>query len=504
MYDVAIIGSGPGGSVAAMLLAKLGYQVTMLERGQHPRFALGESSTPVMSKKIREMGRKYDIPELVELSSYDRIADSERPVVCAPKELFHYFYHEPGQTRAKINGEYPEIVVQTPDVDTQFLRADLDQRLVEYAVKYGADYRDKTEVRDVEFGDDGVRITTVGDDGAERLIECKFVIDATGFRSFLAQKFDLRQPDESLDTPLKSRCIFTHFKDVGRLEDAVEPDPMFNQRLNVDRGHATQHHCFDGGWYWFIPLGNGVTSIGLSLDIDVYPDTGRDPEEEFWEFTNRYPIVRAMLEGRETTLPYCRTGRMQFRTKEAVGDRWALLPAAAIGMDAWFSTGMGLTMLGADRLVSGLHERVLGPNCFKREALEFYERALFKEWWYITRMMDGIYKSFKHFEVFKYYCFFCFMGAESYVHSGGIRRPLDEDYLLLNVANRQFTDRFSTIYDKVREYHAMEQLPEGAEEYLQGFLQSDMKEFNYRDYGNPSYSGIHYRLEKGSPHFDMD
>ena len=33
MYDVGIIGSGFGGSVSALLLAKLGYKVLLLERG---------------------------------------------------------------------------------------------------------------------------------------------------------------------------------------------------------------------------------------------------------------------------------------------------------------------------------------------------------------------------------------------------------------------------------------------------------------------------------------
>ena len=72
-YHVAVIGSGLGGSACALVLAKLGYDVLLLERGSHPRFAIGESATPVMSKKIRFLGKKYGIPEFDELSTYDKI-----------------------------------------------------------------------------------------------------------------------------------------------------------------------------------------------------------------------------------------------------------------------------------------------------------------------------------------------------------------------------------------------------------------------------------------------
>lgn len=502
MYDVVVIGSGVAGSITALLLSKLGHKTLMVEKGVHPRFALGESSTPVFSKKLKNLAMTYDVPEFKELSTYDTIMASGKSLMCGPKEVFHYFVHQPNQTQAMVNGEYPEIMIQTPDVDTQFLRADLDERLVQYAQKYGADYVDMTELVDLDLRDDGVTVHLKKEGEEVRKVEAKFLIDATGFRSLLAKKLDLRIPDAELDTPLRSRCIFTHFETVGRLEDAVGNDEGFNNRMTVDRLRATQHHCFDGGWYWFIPFDSGVTSVGLSLDIDKYPDTGMAPEEEFWHFTNQFPIVKAMLENRKTLLPYYRTGRMQFRTKYAAGDRWALLPAAAVGMDAWFSTGMGLNLVSIHRLVDALHTKVFSTGEFKRKHLEQYESSLFKEWWYVTRMMHGIYKSFKHFDIFRWYCYLCFMGAESFVHTGGIKRPADPDALMLNVGNPEFTKRFQEVYDKVLECNMKDSITPEDSEFLRSYLQNEMKAFNYRDYGNPKYQGVHYRLEKDSPYYD--
>ena len=44
--DVAVIGSGFGGSLTALALRARGQRVVLIERGRHPRFAIGESSTP--------------------------------------------------------------------------------------------------------------------------------------------------------------------------------------------------------------------------------------------------------------------------------------------------------------------------------------------------------------------------------------------------------------------------------------------------------------------------
>jgi tetracycline 7-halogenase / FADH2 O2-dependent halogenase len=310
----------------------------------------------------------------------------------------------------------------------------------------------------------------------------------------LSGKFDLRIPEAELDTPLRSRCIFTHFESVGRLEDAVVPDQGFNQRLTVDRLRATQHHCFDGGWYWFIPFDNGVTSVGINLDMDRHPMNGLSAEEEFWSITRQYPIVNEMLSGRKNIMPFVKTGSLQFRTRHAAGDRWALLPAAAVGIDAWFSTGLGMNLISIHRLIEALHGTVFPRNDFRAAHFEHYEHALFREWYYITRMINGIYKSFKHYDIFKSYCFFCFMGAESFVKGGGLRRPNDRSALLLNVGNPVFIEHFQKVYSMVLECHKKEQVTEQDVETLRAYLQNEMRPFNYRDYGNPAYDGVHYRV----------
>ena len=168
-----------------------------------------------------------------------------------------------------------------------------------------------------------------------------------------------------------------------------------------------------------IPFEDGVTSVGLNLDMDYFPANGKDGSEEFWEIVGQYPLVYDLLKDKEIVRPFIKTGRLQFLNTEMVGDRWAMLPASAYGLDAWFSTGLAVSFMAIHRLAELLHERVFPERRFDRKQIMDYEDALKKEFYHVSKMINGMYKSFKHFDVFKHYCFLCFMGAENYLERGG-------------------------------------------------------------------------------------
>ena len=56
IYDVAIIGAGPAGSVAAALLNRSGLSVCVLEKQHFPRFVIGESLLPHCLEMLEEAG----------------------------------------------------------------------------------------------------------------------------------------------------------------------------------------------------------------------------------------------------------------------------------------------------------------------------------------------------------------------------------------------------------------------------------------------------------------
>ena len=55
--DIAVLGSGFGGTLLAIIAHRLGFGTALLERGSHPRFAIGESSTPLANLLLEELPR---------------------------------------------------------------------------------------------------------------------------------------------------------------------------------------------------------------------------------------------------------------------------------------------------------------------------------------------------------------------------------------------------------------------------------------------------------------
>jgi FADH2 O2-dependent halogenase len=80
--DVAIVGSGFAGSLAALILRRQGKSVALLERGRHPRFAIGESSTPLANLLIEEIADRWDLPRLRPFSKWGTWRASHPEVAC--------------------------------------------------------------------------------------------------------------------------------------------------------------------------------------------------------------------------------------------------------------------------------------------------------------------------------------------------------------------------------------------------------------------------------------
>ena len=96
-YDIVIAGSGFTGSITALALHNCGFTVCLIEKGKHPRFAIGESSTPIADMILRSLSTKYDLPWLYDLSRYGSWQQSHPEIVCGIKRGFSYFKHHPGK-----------------------------------------------------------------------------------------------------------------------------------------------------------------------------------------------------------------------------------------------------------------------------------------------------------------------------------------------------------------------------------------------------------------------
>ena len=95
--DVVIVGSGFSGSIVSLLLNRIGLSVLLLDRDRHPRFAIGESSTPAADFVLADLARKYDLPRLLPLAQFGSLRSAYPQLGCGLKRGFSYFQHTTGQ-----------------------------------------------------------------------------------------------------------------------------------------------------------------------------------------------------------------------------------------------------------------------------------------------------------------------------------------------------------------------------------------------------------------------
>lgn len=349
-YDVAIIGSGIAGSALGAILARHGQKVVVFEAKSHPRFAIGESMILETSETLRAMAELYDVPELAYFSSenYFAYAGTTHGV----KRHFSYLYHEEGRAQDPQEALQAIIPKQPYGHELHLYRQDTDYFMMTTAISYGATVLQNTPVADVQIADGGtgrggVEIITANGDR----YQANYVVDAGGFRSVLANKYDLRDHDQRTH----SRAIFTHMVDVPCYHDVALSQKEYGLPFRVSEG--TLHHLFPGGWLWVIPFDNHpqstnpLCSVGLMLDPRVHPvNEDISPEEEFFTFIDQFPSLRAQFDGAQSVRAWTRTGRIQYSSKQIVGDRFCLLGHAAGFIDPLFSKGLYASLMSTSIL----------------------------------------------------------------------------------------------------------------------------------------------------------
>lgn len=395
--DIAIVGSGFSGSLTALALLKRGHRVAIIERGRHPRFAIGESSTPLANLLLEQLAEQYDLPQLRPFCKWGPWQQSRPDVACGLKRGFTFFFHAPGRGFVDTDDHGRQLLVAASPhdaiADTHWYRPDFDLALVEDAQRAGAEYLDMTRLERLRH--EGDRSILEGDrDGRAVRIGARFVIDASGPRGFLHRTLHLDEaPHQWLPA---TQGLYTHFEGVerwDRLLPSLESPPY-----PVD--DAALHHIFPGGWIWVLRFNNGITSAGAALTDASAASVGAAEGAAGWtRLLAMLPSVADQFRTARATLPFVHAPRLAFRSARVAGASWALLPSAAGVIDPLLSTGFPLTLLGILRLVDLLEHRHPGPE--RETALLEYERTTLAELDATERLVAALYATMEDPPLFK-------------------------------------------------------------------------------------------------------
>lgn len=400
--EVAVVGSGFAGSLMARVLAVLGYDVVLLERGKHPRFAIGESSTPLANLSLERLGRRYAMADCFHLATYGRWIEHFPDVRRGLKRGFTFYRHHPNQQFANCGFESERLLVAaSPNdavADTHWFRADVDHHFVRQAVAAGVEYRDGVELAAAQINSDGVHLAG-SHNGAVFALDAAFVIDATGPDGFLARQLSIPSSLERTET--KSALLFSHFTGVRRMRDVVPglPDGPYED------DQAAVHHLLDEGWMYSLRFDDGVTSAGFALSPDGLARlSGLAPPDSagLWRtLLDQYPTIADLFANAKPLMPLALRPRIQHRITRAAGERWAIMPHAFAVVDPLFSTGIAWSLRGIERLALSFEESRRGRRVPGTDQLTRYESLLAAEADQIDHLVAGAYDAMAHIDLFE-------------------------------------------------------------------------------------------------------
>ena len=427
-FQVVVVGSGFAGSLTAMIAKRLGYTTALIERGRHPRFTIGESSTPLANLLLEEIATEYDLPFVRPLCKWGTWQKQLPHLACGLKRGFTFYHHEfdrpfgpdPERRQQLLVGASPHGEI----ADTHWYRTDFDHYLMQQARTLGVEYWDETILNSADSEANGLLLAGTHHGKAVEL-SAEFVIDATGPRGFLSKALGLPEKKSTAFPP--TQALFSHFRDVGPLPDSFStggrtpPYPM---------EQAAVHHVFPGGWVWVLRFNNGITSAGVAATDAVARRLNFGSGEPAWRrLLERLPSLAEIFGPARAVVPFVHSPRLVFRSGVVTGPHWALLPSTAGFVDPLLSTGFPLTLLGVTRIA-----RLLGSHWQKpsfRSQLEDYGGLTLLEVDAAARLVGALYATMDRFDLFKELTLLYFAAASFSEAARRLGKPQIADSFLL-------------------------------------------------------------------------
>ena len=304
--DVLVVGGGPAGSTASTLLQRQGRRVLQLEKDRHPRFHIGESLLPCNLPIFDALG----VMDKVRALGVHKLG-ADFPAADGHYQTFHF---------RRALGDSPPHAFQVK-------REDFDRMLFEHARENGVDAREGVLVERVEPAGIGHVVAHAKDaDGHALVVNARYLVDASGRDTLLGNALKLKRKNPSH----QSAAIFAHFHGV-------------ELRPGEDAGNISIYN-FEHGWCWFIPLQDGVMSVGC-VCWPEYLKTRRGRNEAFLLDTLKtMPDAWRRMADAEMVSPVRVTGNYSYTCERMSGPGWVMVGDAFAFVDPVFSSGVYLAM----------------------------------------------------------------------------------------------------------------------------------------------------------------
>jgi flavin-dependent dehydrogenase len=317
--DILVIGGGPAGSCAATQLARLSYGVVLVDKVRHPRETVGESILPSAWKYFDLLGVTERVVQEGFVKKAGGVVDWEDAVTQISFRDFDY--------------DRPGLHVE---------RAALDHLLLDNARSAGVQVFENVKAESfVPRDEHGADVKLIDVDSKEQQsVTCRFLLDASGQASFVAQQLGARKLDSDFRfVALWGYFIGSRYVSAGGVvrpfDDIANHPPMtFVSSLG------------NWGWAWHIPLRKD-TSVGIIVPIEDYKrnSAGKSREQYFLDTCRSTGNLGKLLEGAHLPADGVRLMRdYSYAPEKIAGSSYFVVGDASGFVDPIFSVGVVMAL----------------------------------------------------------------------------------------------------------------------------------------------------------------
>ena len=325
MVDVVVIGGGPAGSTVSTLIAQRGYRVELFERERFPRFHIGESLIPETYWVLKRLNMLPKMQQSHFVKKYSVQFVNASGKLSAPFYFWDNKPHECSQT-------------------WQVVRSEFDQMMLNNAREHGVEVHEGVRVLDVLFDHDrAIGVTVRDEQGRDREVHARVVVDASGQQALLQDRFKLRL----WDPVLNKGAIWTYWEGAYRDQGRDEGATLVLQTADKQ------------GWFWYIPQHDNIVSVGVVAPFEhLFSKTRISHEHTYETEVDRCPAIKQRVASGRRVTGYFATKDYSYRSKEVAGNGWVLVGDAFGFLDPLYSSGVLLALqsgqMAADAIVEGL------------------------------------------------------------------------------------------------------------------------------------------------------
>ena len=341
---IIVIGGGPAGSSVSSFLAMKGHEVVVFEKEKFPRIHVGESLLPFNYELFEELG-----------------------VIDNMKANYH---RKPGVKFASNDGSksttwyFQDVIRHESSLSFHVDRAKFDNMLLERSRELGVTVHEQTAVTNVDFDQpDGlVKVTTRSSGGEITDHMAKFVIDASGQNTFLANKFKDKKSYEGLGRV----AVNTHWQ-----------NPEYDKELGEGCIEIIHIGGEKMGWIWAIPIADDRLSVGVVVSGDYFKAQriASAGDKDFLEKLYRQelsesPLMTSILKNATMERSPMAHGDYSYYTDKKYGDNFAVVGDASSFLDPIFSSGIYIAMFNAKLVAENIDKAFKTPGLSPSEAMK--------------------------------------------------------------------------------------------------------------------------------------